>query len=282
LKDQEAMVNRQYYTIQEAALNADCSEDDIYHFIETDQLQVTLYTKQRQFCVASKNTNNQFVIHGTAWYRGLISVHNSWIKSLLENGKITLNRIGTPLTLKELAHYTPKFPFSTEKLPDSIEACAPCPITSLSDSKLYLLPAPTEIMDTSHVLKEMLLSLSDKDNPAKRMAKYRESTSKTVFDFTKNGSFELADMRISEAAFESLSELLNKKDSKHAESPAQTVEANFSLAWCNKKANVRRIDPVIERVYQAFPNAPSSVMWEKLMEDCQHEDSRYDIEGVID
>jgi hypothetical protein len=264
-------VDSKHYTVSEAGEKIGGSESDIYHYIETNQLKGSLLSPSRRYVLMYSEEEKGLVARGTALFRGLLSVHPSWIKSLIEQESITLTKWATPSLFTDLSQFSSENPYTHEYLPEPINSWLPTPLSKLKKEGLLLLPAPEQTASNSYLFTKALENLEMFKDLDPSLPINSDKMPQYVFKFNVNGAFKLTDLRISELEIDTL---LQEKQ------PA--LEIIEHLPWCSSKAKPRRIDMVIERLYRMNPNLPSRKLWHLLEIDYTRDDPLYDIEQIID
>lgn len=264
-------MDRKYYTVSEAGEKIGGSEGDIYHYIETNQLKGCLLSPSKRYVLMYSEEEKGLVARGTALFRGLLSVHPSWIKSLIEKESITLTKWATPSLFTDLSHFSSENPYTHEYLPEPINSWLPTPLSGLKKEGLLLLPAPEQITNNSYMFTKALENLEMFKGSESSLPIKSDKMPQYVFNFKVNGEFKLADLRISELEIDNL---LQEKQ------PA--LEIIEHLPWCSSKARPRRIDMVIERLLRKNPDLPSRKLWSLLEIDYKKDDPVYDTEQIID
>lgn len=270
------MVERKYYTPSEAAQVAKIPESDIIHFIETNQLPVYLLSGRRQYVVATSDGGGDLVARGTVWFGGLLSVHHTWIKSLLEHGEITLNKWGRLVHANDFQHYSPHLPYKSGSLPEALDSWQPTEWKQLAPESLRLLPFPEEMPNGWHSLNKMLDTIQKAQGIAPTGDSEELNIPEYKFDFNKNGKFELKDLRILTS---DLNKLVHPKSSE--DTASKNSEKEIKLSWCERKKHPIKIDKVIERLFLFNLDKSGPQLWQLLMVDTESDAPEYDLEGVI-
>ena len=263
-------MDRDYYTVPEAAAILDCKPEDIYHLLETNRLAAAVYSKQRKYCITTWDSEEGACIgHGTTYYRGLLLPYQSWIISLIENKEFVLSSTGEPLQTNQLTNYTTENPFLEAYLPSQISKWEPVILENLPNS-IELLPFPLQRKTGLSTIAEMIdhhLLKPKEDEPDRKesIKEYRDSMKsiRYSFNYKENGTFTVDDIRLTKEALKSLS------------APEE------ELPWCNSKKKHTAIDPVIERLYKDGKSKTVKQLWGSLRKDHDSEQFRYDPDEVI-
>lgn len=110
-------MKRKYYSIAEAAEVLDYSEADLWHFVESGQLVPGLLSPTRKYIPVTKHLDvDEWVGHGTCFYRGMLRVHGAWIRRIVENTSVEISGPLKAVDLDAINGWTPQCPYD-QKLP---------------------------------------------------------------------------------------------------------------------------------------------------------------------
>jgi hypothetical protein len=278
------MPQRDYHTIQEAAIQIDCSEADIYHWISTNQIEAMLYTDQRQFIATSWNDEKEiWEGNGTVYYRGLLSADSSWIKHLLDHKEIILITQAIPLEPNEYNDYSIQCPLKEEILPEEISAWEPYKFDDIVGF-IQLSPFPAQIRNKYSLFSDNLnnvLALID----SKKSGTVRNNDGIDIpryyFNYELNGSYVIDDLRLTNAVVERLVKLADK-DSPGVIGSTKTGKADLGqLPWSESKSKFSEINAIIERLFRDQGNKQCKTLWRALEKDISDEQFRYNIHEIV-
>lgn len=273
-------MERRYYTIPEAAEQAECTIGDIHHYIQTGQIEAALYSTQRQFFVVMLDqTTGSNIGVGTVYYQGLILPHQGWIRAILENNKIVLSVTASPLELSNLTHYSQDNPFRDNCLPDNIKNWNPERF-DMRNQSLMLCPLPRQARTTISAIGDLIdktLFQFDEYKDKKEAKEFRKDLDgiRYVFNYEKNGNFALNDLRLTkEMLF-----CLNSDNKLNTENSPNHLD---KLPWCDSKQSPSRIDEVLERLVIDHGLKATGQIWKVLINDVANESFVYDRNEAID
>ncbi|MEQ8408006.1 MAG: hypothetical protein RKH07_06995 [Gammaproteobacteria bacterium] len=273
------MAERKYYTPAEAAQVANTSESEITHYIETDQLPACLLSGRRQYIVTTRADNGDLIALGSATFAGLLSVHSSWIKSLLEHEEIVLDKLAQPIYTNDLQGYSPESPFSSELLPELIKAWQPTNWEKANSIPYRLIPLPVEKPNSWHTLNNALKLMQKAQGTDSKSLSAEHDIPPIKFDFNLNGKFNLIDLRITTG---DLNKLIHPNSPEYTENQSANKElGEIKLNWCDSRKRNSQLDPVIERLFILNSENSAPELWELLMSDIDEDEPQYDLKGVV-
>lgn len=276
-------MERDYYTIKEAAEYLNCPENDIYHFLETGKVGAVIYTNRRPFLVESFNEDkNQWEGLGTVHYRGLLSVKPYFITTLLDEGEVILDKRAVPLKPNEYKGFSNKYPFDNDALPPDLAAWS-LEKPDIPRKSVFLIPLPEQSRDKFEFISELTTEISkafrneDIDYEEFKSQKYTYH-----FKYNENGTYLINDIRLLKETVSKLNNVINENGILEFDHQGLPTDNLNYLPWCNSMKKPRRIYEVIERVFRHLGNEKAKTLWNALERDHnENEKPLYDPNDII-
>lgn len=276
-------MERQYFSIEEAARATEKTEGDIKHFIETGALKGCLYITKRKFLVCiGDQASGQYATTGTAFYRGLVTTSHENLLNILEQ-QSAIVRSFVPLDKEQLSGYSTVTPFKSGMSPypriewkaESLEKALQATLNLLALPDIYK-PLSRSFVESLEVVGRSN-GIGVTENEVKEL---KSVTASQAYDFEKQWRFSESDIRITRSSLLS-SGLLKTKMLEDKERNSDDVKAK--LPWCEGlKGKCTGIDRVIERAYRSLSEPQTKEVWNVISDDKKSGNFRFDIDAIIE
>lgn len=276
-------MERDYYTIKEAAEYLECPESVITHYLETGKIGAVIYSNRRPFLVESYDEEKEeWEGIGVVHYRGLLSIEPHFITSLLDEEEIVLDKRSVPLKPNEYKDFSTEYPFTDNALPPDITSWNP-EKSDISIKTVSLIPLPEQSRDKFELFAELTTEISkafrDKDIDYGEL-KSREYT--YHFKYKENGTYLKSDIRLLSKTVSKLNNVINGNGILELDHQGIPTDNLDYLPWCDSLTKPRRIYEVIERVFRNLGNEKAKTLWNALERDHnEREKPLYDPNDII-
>lgn len=250
------------------------------------------YSSKRKYVAATWDAKNRFwIAHATCFYRGLLTVHKSWIESLWDKGEIKLSKAASPFDRSSIRDWNTKYPYKGKSPSAVFDAWEPMALADLENKSVWLIPFATEGETYYHMLNKFSnvfldqLAAKEKGRAIDQVGarsyekKVLPDSQRYGYGFDKNGKFSRDDLRLLPSHIEALA----KPDSEPA--PQQSVQVAQvitleSFPWNDSQKGGTRINEPLERLFRYNPNQTAKTYWRLLREGYEKFDQDKVIEQV--
>lgn len=268
----------EYYTIQQASRRLNCFPDEVLHLVETGKLNASLLSRARRYMIVTP-TADGVIGHAICWYRGLVSVHASWISSLIERQEIQVGAVLRLLDPTRTSGWVTEHGYKAEsELSDVFSAWTPRSEDDFDFSRpLWARPYGVERKSLAYSMGEAIQQITQAFAQGKGVEIPEVETDagsvpkKWVYSYAENGHFELEDIRVRSEA------LLEFESNSASRSVASVPEALITL----QRGRVTDWHVVVERMIVQNPDASSRELLSLLRNDIESVDPEFDHSGVI-
>lgn len=273
----------EYYTINQAARALECFADEVEHFILTEKLIAHLYAKSKTFVVVEVQSE-AILGRGVGTYTGLIKTHQKFVRALLDNKSITLDKPVALSQSEKISNWTEKQPYTSslflkalrinEWMPFSAEYAA-------SQPHLLAIPLPHESPGLMRMAMGTLEKIAENNKTSIGTETNSQQYPELTYSFKKQGDFDCSALRITHEGLMSFRDAQLSEASSQRSIDEQSKSESISPAVTVSRERVNELHVLLIDLISDNPRSGARGLWRLLKREASSISKSFDTNEIL-
>ena len=268
-----------FYPLNEALVELKISKTEFAHLVQTDQIELVVFTKSRKFLIFHRKDEG-WVGHATCDYRGHLTLHRNSIKNLFDGDQLVMDSgSGRLLESSGISRWSADYPFDQPLPIDPLTHWEP-----IEEATLYeaVTPFPKEAKSFAHGMADMAnqiirarAHLYPDDETSEENLKNHiiEGADKLTLFFNENSKFNPEDLRVPAS---SITKLLRGPNSRRPRGKVLKKKTYFA----GQKLNL--FHELVSRIVTDHPKISAPQAWKIIIEECRTDEPVFNTDYILE